>query len=173
MGAWQSQSLPVHGQIMRRCRSLCLWASSRLERAKWPMHEQPPGCRITGSADLFAAHWEEGWPGSLATPRQPACGLNGASLLSQSTLTHTVATLLPAPAEAHMPAELQRLRHTLAKTLLMAVLLMQVGLSNHCHVSSLDFRHFCESCSSCSMAAVSGMHQLDFGVLGLLPCPCR
>lgn len=86
----------------------------------------PSAHRITGSPDLFAARWGEGWPGSLATPRLPAWGLNGASLLSQSSLQDAVASLLPAPVGAAAPPGLGGLRATLAKTLLMAVMFMQV-----------------------------------------------
>lgn len=74
---------------------------------------------------MFEAQWDVGLPGALAMPRLPACGLNGASVLSQGTLQDAVARLLPA-ADGPVSDELQRLRITLGKTLLMTVLLMQV-----------------------------------------------
>ena len=66
-------------------------------------------------------------PGSLAVPRQPACGLNGASILQQRSLQDTVAALLPAPAGQDASAELAWLRTTLTKTLVMSIMFMQVG----------------------------------------------
>jgi len=43
--------------------------------------------RLSGSADLFDAAWDQGFPGSLASSRTPAHGLNSAAILSKTTST--------------------------------------------------------------------------------------
>lgn len=41
--------------------------------------------RLSGSADLFDAAWDQGFPGSLASSRSPAHGLNSAVILGKTT----------------------------------------------------------------------------------------
>jgi hypothetical protein len=43
--------------------------------------------RLSGSADLFDAAWDQGFPGSLASSRTPAHGLNSAAILSKTTIS--------------------------------------------------------------------------------------
>eukprot|EP00803_Ostreobium_quekettii_P005522 evm.model.scf_211.8 EVM.evm.TU.scf_211.8 scf_211:65035-74940(+) len=54
--------------------------------------------RVTGSADLFAARWDGGLPGSLAAGRRPAFGFNCASPTSGS-LQSVLNGVMPAAAE--------------------------------------------------------------------------
>ncbi|KAK9809286.1 hypothetical protein WJX73_001102 [Symbiochloris irregularis] len=78
--------------------------------------------RLTGSADMFAAQFDEGLPGSLAVSRLPGCGLNGISILSKASLRDTVAELVPG--HEGLQGGPHALRTTLTKTLLMATVLM-------------------------------------------------
>ena len=74
--------------------------------------------RLMGSADLFAARWEEGLPGSLAAGRAPSCGLN-TIVQRQQTFQEAVDLL------SHPDAPRSE-KSALGKTMLTLALLSQV-----------------------------------------------
>ena len=51
-------------------------------------------CRITGSADLLAADWEGGLPGTLAAGRRPSFGLNFVAAVGQDSMDQVVGSLM-------------------------------------------------------------------------------
>ncbi len=66
------------------CLSDCLFLSRK-----------PAGiCRITGSADLLAADWEGGLPGTLAAGRRPSFGLNFVAAVGQDSMAQVVGGLM-------------------------------------------------------------------------------
>ena len=81
--------------------------------------------RLMGSADLFAARWDEGLPGSLAAGRAPSFGIN-ASVGCQQTWQQAVDACADADASRSQ-------RSTLGKTMLTLALLSQARLTHPCH----------------------------------------
>ncbi|GIL45006.1 hypothetical protein Vafri_2415 [Volvox africanus] len=76
--------------------------------------------RLTGSADLFAARWDAGLPGGLATGRRPAFGLNAAASLGDRPLQAAVAAAAAGAADATGGAAEATRCEAVARSLLVA-----------------------------------------------------
>lgn len=85
--------------------------------------------RMTGSQDLLAARWDGGLPGGLAAGRRPSFGVNALEAPLSGSLLQLVGA----------DDDLDR-AEVVARSLLLAVLVAQVGLSGtlqHCWLSVL------------------------------------
>ena len=113
---------------------------------KGPMFRQPSTTHMTatvqvlgrlmGSADLFAARWEEGLPGSLAAGRAPSFGLN--TIVQRQQTFHEAVDLLSHPDAPRSE------KSALGRTMLTLALLSQVlGLllqGRHAHWPRVHLR---------------------------------
>lgn len=103
--------------------------------------------RLTGSADLFEAMWEEGLPGNLGAPRRPAFSFNAATATGGPSL-HALAKEVAGVAGAALVASGAvgaqfPSSTTIAKTLLLAVIVAQgVPVISEADVADVELARF-------------------------------